>query len=40
MSEVILWMADNLPVWRPFAISGLAIVALACVWWALTGWNR
>jgi hypothetical protein len=39
VSEVILWMADNLPIWRPFALALLGILFLACLWWAF-GWTQ
>lgn len=39
MSDLFLWAADNVPLWRPFAIALLAGFVLACLWYALAAWE-
>jgi len=39
MNDLLLWAADHLWIWRPFAIAGLTVFALACLWYALAFWE-
>lgn len=38
--DLILWAADNMPIWVPFAKALLACIFLAALWFAFTGWER
>ena len=37
--DVLLWMADHIEVWRPFALVVLTLLILACLWFALVAWE-
>ncbi len=39
MGDVLLWSADHLAIWRPFAIAVLAGFVLGCVWYAVAAWE-
>lgn len=39
MGDLLLWGADHIGIWRPFAIALLTGLVLGCAWYAACAWE-
>ena len=37
---VVFWLADNVELWRPWALAGLTVFVLAVIWWFVVAWEK